>query len=252
MSKWILKGLATGVKTTRFPGRPEEAAGVTPGLPAASVRMPSPSAAEAAALSCPTGALQAAGKCLTTDPRRCIHCLRCASGPGAVPWVGGYDWARRTVLGRTTSFDGAFARSLHVRVVDAGACDACLSEIKQLNKPYYNMHRLGFFLTPTPRHADVLLVAGPVTHHMRMPLLKAYEAMPTPRRVLAVGNGSLTGCLFGPSFASAGGVGDVLPVDVEVPGCPPPPLAILHGLLLLAGRTDEAGDAREALKEAAP
>ncbi|OYV72073.1 MAG: hypothetical protein B7Z74_06110, partial [Deltaproteobacteria bacterium 21-66-5] len=84
------------------------------------------------------------------------------------------------------------------------------------------------------------------------PLLKAYEAMPTPRRVMAVGTCALTGCLFGPSFASAGGVGSVLPVDVEVPGCPPPPLAILHGLLLLSSRVKESDEARETLGEAAP
>jgi Ni,Fe-hydrogenase III small subunit len=169
-----------------------------------------------------------------------------------VPWEGGYERARRTGPGDSSLFGRGFDHSLHIRVVDAGACDACLSEIKQLNKPYYNMHRLGLFLTPTPRHADVLLVAGPVTQAMRMPLLKAYEAMPTPRRVMAVGTCALTGCLFGPSFASAGGVGGVLPVDLEVPGCPPPPLAILHGLLLLSGRTKVSDGAREALKEAAP
>lgn len=249
MSKWIVKGLATGIKSTRFPGRPETAAGVTPGRPVALSRAASPSEAAAAAQSCPAGALEASGAEVASDARRCLHCMRCASGPGSVPWEGGFEWARPTASGGGAPFFGrGFARSLHIRVVDAGGCDACLSEIKQLNKPYYNMHRLGFFLTPTPRHADVLLVAGPVTHAMRMPLLKAYEAMPTPRRVIAVGTCALTGCLFGPSFTSAGGVGDVLPVDVEVPGCPPPPLAILHGLLLLAGRAEAA----QALQEAAP
>lgn len=249
MSKWIFRGLATGVKSTRYPRGAEEAAGVTPGLPAAHSPMPSHADAAAAAQACPTGALQAFGATVAADPRRCLHCMRCVSGPGAVPWNHGYEWARRTAsAGSAPLFGRGFARSLHIRVVDAGGCDACLSEIKQLNKPYYNMHRLGLFLTPTPRHADVLLVVGPVTHAMRMPLLKAYEAMPTPRRVIAVGTCALTGCLFGPSFASSGGVGAVLPVDVEVPGCPPPPLAILHGLLLLAGRAEEA----EALREVAP
>ncbi len=252
MSKWIIQGLRTGVKSTRYPRRPEEAAGVTPGLPAAESRWPSPSGAEGAALSCPVGALETSGTRLTADPRRCIHCLRCASGPNPVPWEGGYEWARRTGPADSPLFDRGFDHSLHIRVVDAGACDACLSEIKQLNKPYYNMHRLGLFLTPTPRHADVLLVAGPMTQAMRMPLLKAYEAMPTPRRVMAVGTCALTGCLFGPSFASAGGVGSVLPVDVEVPGCPPPPLAILHGLLLLSSRVKKSDEARETLGEAAP
>jgi Ni,Fe-hydrogenase III small subunit len=249
MSKWIFKGLATGVKSTRYPRRPEAAAGVAPGLPAPLSRAASPSEAAATAQSCPAGALEASGAQVAADLRRCIHCMRCASGPGSVQWDQGFEWARRTrASGEGPLFGRGFARSLHIRVVDAGGCDACLSEIKQLNKPYYNMHRLGLFLTPTPRHADVLLVAGPVTHAMRMPLLKAYEAMPTPRRVMAVGTCALTGCLFGPSFTSGSGVAGLLPVDVEVPGCPPPPLAILHGLLVLAGRAEEA----KSLREAAP
>jgi len=130
----------------------------------------------------------------------------------------------------------AFSQSLHVMVVDAGDCGACLHEVKQLNNPLYNMHRLGIFLTATPRTADVLLVVGPVSENMRGPLLKTYEAMPEPKRVLAVGTCAITGGVFGKSFMSAGGVGMVLPVDVEVPGDPPPPLAVLHGLLVVAGR----------------
>jgi Ni,Fe-hydrogenase III small subunit len=102
------------------------------------------------------------------------------------------------------------------------------------------MHRLGFFLTPTPREADVLLVAGPVTDHMRMALKKAYEAAPTPKRVVAVGACALSGGVFGPSFISGGGASDIIPVDVAVPGCPPPPLAIIHGLLVTVGRKPSA------------
>jgi len=137
-------------------------------------------------------------------------------------------------------FGAAFYHSIHILVVDAGDCGACLHEVKQLNNPYYNMHRLGFFITPTPRHADILLVVGPVTDPMRVPLQKAYEAMPTPKVVMAVGTCALTGGVFGASFVSAGGVAHVLPVDVEVPGQPPPPLAILHGLLVAAGRKASA------------
>src|SRR5262249_54178501 len=122
-----------------------------------------------------------------------------------------------------------------VMVVDAGDCGACLHEVKQLNNPLYNMHRLGFFTTPTPRMADLLLVVGPVSENMREPLVKTYEAMPDSKRVLAVGTCAITGGVFGRSFMSAGGVGAVLPVDLEVPGDPPPPLAILHGLLVAAG-----------------
>ncbi len=93
-----------------------------------------------------------------------------------------------------------FRRSIHVLVVDAGDCGACLNEVKQLNNPYYNMHRLGFFITPTPRHADVLLVVGPVTDHMRAALKKIYDAMPTPKRVVAVGACALSGGVFAREF----------------------------------------------------
>ena len=102
--------------------------------------------------------------------------------------------------------------------MDAGDCGACLNEVKQLNNPYYNMHRLGFFITPTPRHADVLLVVGPVTDQMRFALKKIHDAMPTPKRVVAVGACALSGGVFAKSFVCANGVADVLPVDVEVPG----------------------------------
>ncbi|MGB9475750.1 MAG: hypothetical protein WCE87_11855, partial [Candidatus Udaeobacter sp.] len=129
-----------------------------------------------------------------------------------------------------------FRRSTHIIVVDAGDCGACLNEVKQLNNPYYNMHRLGFFITPTPRHADVLLVVGPVTDHMRFALQKVYDAMPMPKRVVAVGACALSGGVFAESFVCAKGVTEVLPVDVEVPGQPPAPLSILHGLLVAVGR----------------
>jgi len=181
---------------------------------------------------------------VSVDYSRCIHCFRCRRTPGIIPldWQGGYEWA--AVTDRDSKDKGkmgkAFRRSLHLRIVDAGACGACLSEISQISKPYYNIHRLGFFITPTPRKADVLIVAGPVTDHMRFPLREAYEAMPTPRAVIAVGTCALSGGLFGPSFASCEGVHEVLPVDVALPGCPPPPLAIIHALLLLTGRRSPA------------
>jgi len=237
MSQWVLKGMRTGIRTTAYPAAGEFAAGTTPGLPAGTRIGPG---AAALAARCPTQALAASGDGVTADLRRCIHCFRCVREvPQALAWRHDYEWAGRRDEPRSGGgqpFDRPFGRSIHVVVVDAGDCGACLNEVKQLSNPYYNMHRLGFFITPSPRHADVLLVVGPVTDHMRVALRKVYDAMPTPRRVIAVGACALSGGVFAGSFVCAQGAGDVLPVDVEVPGNPPPPLAILHGLLVAVGR----------------
>jgi Ni,Fe-hydrogenase III small subunit len=236
MTQWVRKGLSTGVRTTSYPDAAETTSGVTPGLPIGGA-YPEAAAALMAAR-CPTQALSVRDGRLVLDARRCVHAYRCARETSTpVPFSQDYAWATATdSLDPRRRLGDAFTRSIHIRVVDAGDCGACLNEVKQLNSPYYNMHRLGFFLTPTPRHADILLVVGPVTDHMRVALLKTYDAMPTPKRVVAVGACALSGGVFGPSFVSGGGVGEVLPVDVEVPGQPPPPLAILHGLLLAVGR----------------
>jgi Ni,Fe-hydrogenase III small subunit len=236
MSQWVRSGIETGIKTSPYPAKPETAAGVSPGLPLGG-GYPT---AEIASLTtrCPSGALSGHDGQVVVDYRRCVHAYRCVRQI-AIPigWSHGYEWAGAvTSSDPRRNFGHAFDRSIHIIVVDAGDCGACLHEVKQLNNPYYNMHRLGFFITPTPRHADILLVVGPVTDHMRVALQKTYDAMPTPKRVVAVGTCALSGGVFGPSFVSEGGVGRILPVDVEVPGQPPPPLAILHGLLVAVGR----------------
>jgi formate hydrogenlyase subunit 7 len=135
--------------------------------------------------------------------------------------------------------DRLFGRSLHIRHVDAGSCNACESEIKLLTSPYYDLHRLGLFFTPAPRHADLLLVTGPITRAMEGPLLRTYEAMPDPRLVVAVGACPCSGGIFAPSPYVRGSLQDVLPVDVFIPGCPPSPLALLHGLLLAINRVEQ-------------
>jgi Ni,Fe-hydrogenase III small subunit len=131
-----------------------------------------------------------------------------------------------------------FRRSLHVRHVDAGSCNGCESEIKLLTSPYYDIHRLGIFFTPSPRHADLLLVTGPITRAMEQPLLRAYEAMPDPRLVVAVGACACSGGIFGPSPYARGGLAEVLPVDAYIPGCPPSPLTLIHGLLVALDRIE--------------
>ncbi|MGC8905819.1 MAG: hypothetical protein ACP5M0_00075 [Desulfomonilaceae bacterium] len=242
MSKWVLLGIRSGTKTTRYPSYTESAAGISPGRPKDTL-MADEIARGVVRDVCPTGALDAKNDRIAVDYRRCVSCRRCDRGAAApLDWEESWEWA--SLSGPDPNSSGVLARpfsqSLHIRVLDAGACRACLSEIEQLGKPYYNIHRLGFFMTPTPRHADVLLVAGPVADNMRLPLEKAYDAMPSPKRVVAVGACALSGGIFGPSFTSYSGVKNVLPVDVEIPGCPPPPLAIIHGLLVLTGRRPPA------------
>lgn len=237
MSFWFWNGLRNGIRSTPYPRVPETAPGVTPGRPVGTEFPSAEEAAQAAAV-CPTGAIIPRGKNALVDLRTCIHCQRCRLNTRLpLNWQPDYEWATVSATGKSFQpFPSAYRRSLHVMVVDAGDCGACLHEVKHLNNPFYNMHRLGIFLTATPRSADVLLVVGPVSENMRVPLMKTYEAMPTPKRVVAVGTCALTGGVFGRGFMSAGGVASVLPVDLEIPGDPPPPLAILHGLLVLTGR----------------
>jgi len=122
-------------------------------------------------------------------------------------------------------------RALVIRQVDAGSCNGCELEIHALNNPYYNIEGLGIRFAASPRHADMLLVTGPVSRNMEQALRIAYDAMPDPKLVVAVGDCGRDGGIFGEGYATCGGVAKVIPVDVTVPGCPPPPLAILQGIL---------------------
>ena len=131
---------------------------------------------------------------------------------------------------------GRLGRSLHVRQVDAGSCNGCELEIAATANPLYDLERFGVHLVASPRHADVLLVTGPVTRNMEIALRRTYEAAPEPRVVVAVGACGCSGGIFGEAtYASVGAVDRVLPVDVYIPGCPPRPQAILNGLLVAMG-----------------
>jgi Ni,Fe-hydrogenase III small subunit len=124
-----------------------------------------------------------------------------------------------------------FAGALTIRHVDAGSCNGCELEINSLNNPYYNLEALGIKFVASPRHADMLLVTGPVSRHMEVALRRTYDATPEPKLVVAIGDCGCTGGIFGESYASRGRVSNVIPVDVAVPGCPPTPLAIMQGIL---------------------
>jgi len=130
-------------------------------------------------------------------------------------------------------------RSLAIREVDAGSCNGCEQEIVALNNPVHDIERFGIQFVASPRHADMLLVTGPVTRNMEFALLKTHRAMAEPKVVVAVGACGISGGIFGENYASLGGVDRVLPVDVYIPGCPPRPQALLHGILLAVGRLGE-------------
>jgi Ni,Fe-hydrogenase III small subunit len=124
-------------------------------------------------------------------------------------------------------------RSLAVRQVDAGSCNGCELEIHALNNAFYDLERFGIRFVASPRHADVLLVTGPVTRNMREALERTYQATPAPKWVVAVGDCAVDGGMFAGGYACVGGVGEVVPVDLHIRGCPPPPIDLLKGLLAL-------------------
>src|ERR1700736_5740794 len=143
------------------------------------------------------------------------------------PLRGGLQDHIRAVLGR----------ALCIRHIDAGSCNGCELEIHALNNPLHNLEGMGIRFVASPRHADLLLVTGPVSKHMEVALRRTYEATPDPKLVVAIGDCGCTGGIFGESYASCGRVSNVIPVDVAVPGCPPSPTRILLGILAAPSRS---------------
>ena len=258
---WVTRGLREGVVTTRYPRRPD---GYGDGFAAAVTvtDQPPPETRDGIAGICPTGAIGVERR-VTIDRGRCILCGRCvASRPEVFAYEASIETARlarRLLLTPPDEGDGqleatvaaelaarvrSFGRSLHVRHVDAGSDGSAEWEIAALTGPIYDLHRLGIFFTASPRHADLLLVTGAGTAGMVEPLVRTYEAMPHPKVVLAAGTDALSGGLVHPTYATRGGIAGILPVDVWVPGSPPSPFSILHGLLLAMGRLGMAGRGR--------
>jgi Ni,Fe-hydrogenase III small subunit len=138
------------------------------------------------------------------------------------------------------TLDARFGRSLAIRQVDAGSCNGCELEIRALTNPYYDVERFGVHFVASPRHADVLLVTGPVSRHMAAALRRTWRATPAPKWVIAAGSCACDGGEFGASYASCGAVANVIPVDLHIPGCPPSPLTLLRGLLALLASAGHA------------
>ncbi len=141
------------------------------------------------------------------------------------------DESLRIRAGLQERIRAVLGRALCIRHVDAGSCNGCELEIHALNNPLYNLEGLGIRFVASPRHADLLLVTGPVSRHMESALRSTYEATPEPKLVVAVGDCGCTGGIFGQGYASCGRVANVIPVDVAIPGCPPSPTRLLEGIL---------------------
>jgi Ni,Fe-hydrogenase III small subunit len=153
------------------------------------------------------------------------------------------DEALRVAAGLQERILAVLGRALCIRAIDAGSCNGCELEIHALGNPFYNLEGLGIRFVASPRHADLLLVTGPVSRNMEVALRRTYEATPDPKLVVAIGDCGCTGGIFGESYASCGRVANVIPVDVIVPGCPPSPRRILAGILTAISQTAPAESA---------
>jgi Ni,Fe-hydrogenase III small subunit/formate hydrogenlyase subunit 6/NADH:ubiquinone oxidoreductase subunit I len=270
MFKILDKAIRTGIVTKAYPqgaGQPPAGFRGAPAFDLAEWRD-----ARTAADACPSGAIAVAdagaSRSVTVDYGRCIFCGECAaaSADPAVRMTQDFELAAtdRASLVTTAEYlltpEGAqgrlirrgalepigrkldaaihrlLGRSLAIREVDAGSCNGCELEIVALNNPVYDIERFGIHFVASPRHADMLLVTGPVTRNMELALRKTYDATPDPKLVVAVGACGVSGGMFGVNYATRGGVERVIPVDVYIPGCPPRPEALLHGILLAVGR----------------
>lgn len=251
---WVFRGLREGVVTTRWPRRADAYFDTWRG-PARVTADPPGSPDDVEAL-CPVSAIaRGPGGGLLLDQGRCVQCGRCVDAePGTFAWAEGSAVAAfdrtaltarapaeteeniarvRAQLHRRTR---ALRRSVHIRHVDAGSDGSEEWEVLALLNPVYDVHRLGIFFTASPRHADILLVTGAGAHGMAAPLRRTYDGTPDPKVVIAAGADAVSGGIVAPSYATGEGVGDLVPVDIWVPGSPPSPFALLHAILLAIGR----------------
>jgi len=253
MLKVLLARVQQGHRTSAFPGEPPSLPDRFRGLP---VLDPSRCAdgCRACVEACPTGAISAE-RGLRLDLGRCLFCPECvqACPEGAIAFTTEYRLASRMrdglVLRGPQEYPRAaaleeklrqlFGRSLKLRVVSAGGCNGCESDVNVLSTPVFDLGRFGIQYVPSPRHADGLLITGPVTENMRLALKKTYEAVPPPRIVIAVGACAISGGPYIDHPEVHNGADAAVPVDLYVPGCPPHPFTILDGLLRLLGRIGE-------------
>lgn len=194
---------------------------------------------------CPVQAITPDGISIAVDPKKCIFCGRCVEVCGNNSLVHSAQYKLASIekkdldsLGKAVQkkIRNVLGRSLHVRHVDVGSCNACDFEMAALGNPIYDIQQYGIDFVASPRHADMLMVTGVVTRNLTQALLMTHNATPDPKLVMAVGACAAGGNTFGQSYAIRGKVADLVPVDVSVPGCPPRPQALLYGLLLIVNR----------------
>jgi Ni,Fe-hydrogenase III small subunit/Pyruvate/2-oxoacid:ferredoxin oxidoreductase delta subunit len=274
MLKYLTARLQQGHRTVVFP-RAE------PSLPDRFRGRPSldtarcPEGCQDCATACPTGAIVTAENDLAVDLGRCLFCTDCvrACPHGALIFTGEYRMAARSrsklvvrapagepepqqelALALAPRLRRLLGRSLKLRQVSAGGCNACEADVNVLGTVVFDLGRFGIQFVASPRHADGLLITGPVTENMRLALRKTYDAVPDPKIVIAVGACAISGGPYVDHPEVHNGADQVVPVDLYVPGCPPHPYTILHGLLGLLGRLEQRGSAfrtDEAIDEAA-
>ena len=230
------KSLKTGTVTTHYPKTQSVPAPGFQGLPEWQVQ--SCVQCGQCADVCPTKAIKLQnGKneaFWAVDPKKCIFCGYCVEVcKRAIVQGGQYELAES--IARSPHVR-AFKHSVHIRHLDSGSCNACEWEMTTLTGPVYDIQRLGFDFVASPRHADVLMVTGPVTRNLEIAVRRTFDATPAPKLVLAVGTCACSGGICGKSYASSGGVDTIIPVDVFIPGCPPRPQALIQGLLKVVGR----------------
>lgn len=245
---WIGYGLRGGILTTKYPKGNES---MPPGYRGEIHVVESEHGADDVNIDvCLSNAIVRDGSRLHIDHLKCFQCGECTrTAPDTFDTLPKFELAELSEPGNATVAalkmrTRAFGRSVHLRHIDVGSDGSEEQELAAIFNPFYDANRLGIFLTATPRHADVLMVSGVVTKAMAQPLERTYEAMPGPKIVIALGTSACSGGIFADSPEVVGPVSKLLPVDVLIPGSPPSPLTILHGLWLALGRALARGATR--------
>ena len=242
---WVLRGIKKGIVTSKFPDKnPTLEEQPARSLPPMATRGSDWAAGEKL---CPTTAIRESDKRI--DLGKCVYCQRCAQAGFSFEEGGkGRSGALQAQLSdsKVSGFAKrqlAFTKSFHVLMIDVGSCNACNLEVLNLSNPYYDLTRLGIFFTNSPKHADGLIVVGALNKSMVDVLKRTYESIPEPKFVISAGACAISGGVFQRTESFVSPVQDAIPVDVVIPGCPPTPIQILEGLLLVLGKMKKKEEA---------